>query len=430
MHTRETILKQMQAWVGAVQGDPVHKKIIDTYNSHKPLARGYKVKYTDAWCATTVSAAAIACGDADIIPLECSCSKMIELANNMGIWQENDAYTPKPADIVLYDWQDSGIGDNKGTPDHVGMVESVANGIIIVIEGNKDKKVGKRSLLVNGKYIRGFILPKYQEKPVKVTAPTSPEDPGKTIWNYLIGKIGNQYGAAGLMGNLQAESGLSPKNVQNSYEKKLGMNDDQYVAAVDAGTYTNFVHDAAGFGLAQWTYYTRKQNLITFAKSQGRSIGDLQMQLDFLWQELQGSYKGVLNALKNAKSIREASDVVLTQFERPADQSEAVKIKRASYGQDLMNKYTGSGQSSSGSQEKKITKIAAAQSKDSKKAGTYTTTADLNLRYGPDSSKYASIKIMPKGTQVRCYGYYTGEWLYIADPSGQVGFAHSGYLKK
>lgn len=71
-----------------------------------------------------------------------------------------------------------------------------------------------------------------------------------TIWNYLIDKIGNPYGVAGLMGNLYVESGLRPDNLQNTYEKKLGMTDAQYTAAVDDGSYTNFVHDSAGYGLA------------------------------------------------------------------------------------------------------------------------------------------------------------------------------------
>ena len=92
------------------------------------------------------------------------------------------------------------------------------------------------------------------------------------IWNYLIGKGLSQAGAAGLMGNLYAESGLDPKNLQNTYEKKLGYNDAGYTAAVDSGSYTNFVHDSAGYGLAQWTYWSRKQNLLAFARTAGKSI--------------------------------------------------------------------------------------------------------------------------------------------------------------
>ena len=170
---------------------------------------------------------------------------------------------------------------------------------------------------------------------------------GKTneerIWNYLTAAGITACGAAGLMGNLYAESGLIPANLQNTYEKKLGYTDAAYTAAVDSGAYDNFAKDSAGYGLAQWTYHTRKANLHKFAKDAGKSIGDLEMQLGFLMQELSTSYKTVLATLKTATSVRAASDAVLLQFERPADQSEAVKAKRAGYGQKYFDKYAQKG---------------------------------------------------------------------------------------
>lgn len=159
------------------------------------------------------------------------------------------------------------------------------------------------------------------------------------IWNYLIDKGISSAGAAGLMGNLYAESALNPKNLQNSYEKKLGYTDDGYTTAVDNGSYSNFVRDSAGYGLAQWTYWSRKQNMIEFARAAGKSIGDLEMQLDFLFKELSEGYKTVLATLKAASTVKAASDSVLLNYERPADQSEAVKKKRASYGQTYYDKY-------------------------------------------------------------------------------------------
>lgn len=160
----------------------------------------------------------------------------------------------------------------------------------------------------------------------------------KAIWDYLAGRGLNAYAVAGLMGNLYAESGLNSCNLQNSYNKSLNMTDAQYTAAVDNGSYGNFVKDKAGYGLAQWTYCTRKQALFDYAKKAGASIGSLDMQLAFLWDELQG-YKSVMKVLKAATSVRAASDAVLTGYEKPADQSETVQKKRAEYGQKYYDKY-------------------------------------------------------------------------------------------
>ena len=175
-----------------------------------------------------------------------------------------------------------------------------------------------------------------------VPAADKVDDPEKTIWDYLMRKLGNAYGVAGLMGNLYAESGLRANNLQNSFEKKLGMDDEAYTLAVDMGAYGNFIRDGAGYGLAQWTFWSRKQGIFEFAKSRGKSIGDLQMQLDFLWKELMMSYQAVLTVLQNAENVREASDAVLLWYERPADQSDVVQVKRAGYGEGYLKKYGGS----------------------------------------------------------------------------------------
>ena len=95
------------------------------------------------------------------------------------------------------------------------------------------------------------------------------------IWRFLKGKLLSDCGAAGLMGNLYAESGLNPVNLQNTHERKLGLSDKEYTQQVDFGLYADFVHDGAGYGLAQWTFWSRKQNLLAFAKSREKSIGDL-----------------------------------------------------------------------------------------------------------------------------------------------------------
>ena len=158
------------------------------------------------------------------------------------------------------------------------------------------------------------------------------------IWYFLIEKLNNPYGVAGLMGNLYAESGLMPNNLQNTFSKKFNMSDEEYTAAVDAGTYANFAKDSAGYGLAQWTYSARKLNLYNYVKTKGVSIGDLEAQLEFLYKELI-TYTNVMKVLKEAKTIQEASDIVLTKYERPANQSDAVKEKRASYGKKYFDAY-------------------------------------------------------------------------------------------
>ncbi len=156
-----TLVAQARSWIGCKESDGSHRKIIDVYNGHRPLARNYKVQYTDAWCAAFVSACAIKTGMTDIIPTECGCGQMVQLFQKLRAWDENDARVPKAGDIIFYDWDDSGSGDNTGWPDHVGIVEKVSGNNITVIEGNKDNAVGRRTLQVNTRYIRGYGVPRY-----------------------------------------------------------------------------------------------------------------------------------------------------------------------------------------------------------------------------------------------------------------------------
>lgn len=162
----------------------------------------------------------------------------------------------------------------------------------------------------------------------------------KRIWDFLKAEGFNDFGIAGLMGNLFAESRLLPNNMEDKYQSKLGYNDESYTRAVDNGTYTNFVKDAVGYGLAQWTYWTRKQNLLNFARKNNKSIGDLDMQLNFLVKELKESYtNSVYNVLKKATSVLEASNAVLLNFERPINISASVQATRARYGQTYYDRY-------------------------------------------------------------------------------------------
>ena len=159
------------------------------------------------------------------------------------------------------------------------------------------------------------------------------------IWNFLKEEGFNAYGVAGLMGNLDAESGLRSNNLQDTYSSKFGLSDIQYTQKVDNGTYTNFVKDEAGYGLAQWTYWSRKQNLLNYARAKNKSIGDLKMQLEFLCKELKEEYtNSVYNILKTATSLQQASDAVLMNFEKPLNAT-SQKSKRAQMGQVYYNQF-------------------------------------------------------------------------------------------
>ena len=160
---RQKPVNWLEQFNGCTKGSAGHKKILETFNA---VFKGYKMTVNDPHCATTVSAAFIATGLTDIFPcIECSCGRMVAAAKSAGIWVENDAYIPKTGDAVLYDWDDNGVGDCTGAPDHVGLVVSVTGSTIDVFEGNMSGgKEGHRKITVNGRYIRGYITPNYAKK--------------------------------------------------------------------------------------------------------------------------------------------------------------------------------------------------------------------------------------------------------------------------
>ena len=161
------------------------------------------------------------------------------------------------------------------------------------------------------------------------------------VWDYWYYKTGNAKGVAGLMGNINAESGFKSNNLQGSYERGLGMTDASYTAAVDNGTYKNFVKDSAGYGLVQWTYWTLKRDLLDYAKSTNQSIGDIYMQLDFLYLQFDQKYTGCMHAIRNAKTVRQSSNYILLNFERPADQSENAQNRRTNGGESFYHACVG-----------------------------------------------------------------------------------------
>lgn len=196
-YDRQRILAQARSWLGRKEADGSFREIIDVYNSFRPLPRGYAVSYNDAWCATFISACAVAVGYTEIIPRECSCPNMISLFQSMGRWIENDGYIPKPGDIIFYDWQDTGAGDNRGEPDHVGIVEACDGRYITVIEGNISDSVGRRTISVNGRYIRGYGIPDYDAETTQTDNPPTAAPPAPKAVDVTARKEVISFGSMG-----------------------------------------------------------------------------------------------------------------------------------------------------------------------------------------------------------------------------------------
>ncbi len=231
LELRQKFVDTAISYLGCNEKDGSHRKIIDRYNAHTPRARGYKVKYTDAWCATFVSATAIECGLTAIIPTECGCGPMITLHEKLETWVEDDAYIPKLGDLVLYDWDDIGRGDNKGLPDHIGIVVHVADGWIKVIEGNIANKVGYRKIMLNGKHIRGYCTPDFASLATKEVDTVTVElpvlkkgakrDEVKSLQAILIG-FGYSCGSSGVDGSF----GAATDKAVRAYQKAHGLTAD------------------------------------------------------------------------------------------------------------------------------------------------------------------------------------------------------------
>ena len=152
---RNKIVEQARGWIGLKETDGSFKPIIDRYNAITPLPAGYRMSYTDPWCAAFVSAVGAACGLTDIILPECSCDRMIALYKARGLWQEGDAYAAKPGDLIFYDW------DGDRVSDHVGLVVAVEGEYLRVVEGNKSDAVGERRVHMDNACIRGYGQPDY-----------------------------------------------------------------------------------------------------------------------------------------------------------------------------------------------------------------------------------------------------------------------------
>lgn len=234
-------------------------------------------------------------------------------------------------------------------------------------------------------------------------------DDAKAIWDRLYAEIQNPYGVAGVMGNFKAESNLRANNLQNSYEKSLGMTDEQYTAAVDNGSYANFVHDSAGYGLYQATYWSIKASLLNYAKAQGKSIGDRDMQVDHFVKMMKENYTAIWAALASAKTVREASDVVLLKFEHPADQSEAVRVKRAGYGEEFLARYGGAASPTTPAtdEQQETIQISATHAKYINSTGTHYISNSGSDERGQYRGGQAGDQT---GTEWRMRSWYNRPW--------------------
>lgn len=216
MPSANDVLNVARGWIGHSEKNGKFKEIINTYNSHKPLARGYKVKTTDEWCATFVSACAIKAGAVDLIGTECSCNEFIKIFKKKGIWIEDGTVRPQIGDIILYNW-DTRTQPNDGSADHIGYVEQVYGNTIVAIEGNKNEKVDRRTMNIGWGYIRGFARPKYSTASLVVHAPGKK----KTIEQVANEVIRGAWGSGALRKSALVKAGYDYDDVQEKVNELL-----------------------------------------------------------------------------------------------------------------------------------------------------------------------------------------------------------------
>lgn len=234
------------------------------------------------------------------------------------------------------------------------------------------------------------------------------------IWNFFKNKGLNDFSVAGIMGNLYAESSLRSNNLQNTFELSLNMTDSVYTTAVDNNTYTNFTSDSAGYGLAQWTYHTRKQALLNYTKSKNTSISDLNSQLEFLWLELK-EYPNIVSIFSTSTSVKQMSDIFLLEFEKPANQGDDVKAKRLEYSQVYYNNYSSNNTTSTNTNTVLPYVIQV-------------TTNPLNIRDGAGTNFKINSTITNKGTYTiteESIGTGASKWGKLKSGAGWISLDHT-----
>ena len=218
-------------------------------------------------------------------------------------------------------------------------------------------------------------------------------------------KTDNPYGTAALMGNLYVESKLDPRYVEKNKVKAIGLTPEQYIDKIETGEYTKeqFINDSVGFGLAQWTFSSRKEALYNHAKDTAQSINSLIMQLTFMMDELK-KYSSVMNAIINATNIRQASNVIVKKYEKPKNQSESFLKNRANQGQIYFDMFG-----------------------NKKLEGNVIATANVNLRLGNDK-KYSKIDILKRGSYLPYVAKSANGW-YAVEHDKQVLWLDSQFAR-
>lgn len=216
--TSKEVLDLARNWIGYNEHDGSHKQIIDIYNAYKPLARGYKVKYTDSWCDTFISALFIKLNAVDAIGgTECGCEEHIKKFRAAGIWEEDGRIVPEVGDIILFNW-DTNMQQNNGYADHIGIVETVNGSSIETIEGNYKDAVTRRRINVGWGYIRGFAKPKYSKRVEENKIPVEALNLNELADQVIRGQWGN---GEERIKNLKT-LGVDPAVVQKIVNDKLG----------------------------------------------------------------------------------------------------------------------------------------------------------------------------------------------------------------
>lgn len=207
--TAQDVLNVMRSWVGYSEVNKKYLEILNAYNSHKPLARGYAVKPSDEWCDVCVSAAAIKAGAVDLIGTEVGVEKHVTIFKRKGIWIEDGTITPQPGDAIVFSWDDN-TQPNDGNSDHIGYVESVSGGKITTLEGNMGEKVGRRTIPVGYGYIRGFARPKYAAS----SGGNTPSNPTKSIDELAKEVLAGKWGSGNARKNALTSAGYNYSAVQ------------------------------------------------------------------------------------------------------------------------------------------------------------------------------------------------------------------------